>query len=124
MRAKTKTSQIPETTRLDGRTHSEPLEKAEAFNFYFRLVLKQPAHTSTSDDYDLLNRCSFSCSLIPDITISPEQVATILGSLDSKKACGPDGITWKLLKECAEKNLCSLSVIFNKSLCIGILPYK
>ena len=40
---------------LDGRTYSEHLKKAEAFNSYFHLVLKQPAHALVSDDYDLIN---------------------------------------------------------------------
>ena len=95
MRAKTNTSIIPGTIKLDGRTYLELLEKAEALNSYFHSVLKQLAHALLFDDYDLLNRCNFSCPLMSDITI--------LGSLDPKKACGQDGITSKLLKECAEE---------------------
>jgi len=45
-----------------------------------------------------------------------------LSALDSSKACGPDGIYPRLLKEGAAELAVPLVAIFNKSLADGALP--
>ncbi|PFX23172.1 putative RNA-directed DNA polymerase from transposon X-element [Stylophora pistillata] len=47
-----------------------------------------------------------------------------LSGLDTSKACGPDGILARLLKECSEQIAPSLCMLFNFSLSRGKLPYE
>ena len=45
-----------------------------------------------------------------------------LSELDTTKACGPDKIPARLLKECSEQIAPSLCSLFNHSLSIGQIP--
>ena len=65
----------------------------------------------------ILIHCSF-CSII----FSATDIFDILRALDPGKACGPDGIPGKLLRECAFELSDSLTVIFNSSLLQGKVP--
>jgi len=49
-------------------------------------------------------------------------VESLLGSIDVKKATGPNGIPGHILKLCATEIAPVLTVIFNQSLNIGELP--
>ena len=60
--------------------------------------------------------------LIDSVTVSASEVYELLRVLDSNKACGPDLLPARLLKEGAEEICYSLSKIFNLSLSKGILP--
>ena len=56
-----------------------------------------------------------------DVVLTEQEVASILNTLDTKKATGSDEIPAKLLKETASitPSLCKL---FNKSLLVGKIP--
>ena len=63
--------------------------------------------------------------LIPDmplIRVSEGSVKTMLLKVDTSKASGPDGITPKVLKSCAEVLSPSIVALFNKSLSRGEIP--
>ena len=52
---------------------------------------------------------------ISQIELSVEEVRNYLNGLDTSKACGPDGIPARLLKQCSEQIAPSLCAIFNNS---------
>ena len=52
------------------------------------------------------------------------EVRECLSNLDISKACGPDGIPARLLKECSEQIAPSLCLLFSFSLSWGKLPYE
>ena len=60
--------------------------------------------------------------LLSNITLCVEEVSDCLNSLDTTKACGPDGIPSRLLKECSQQIAPSLCTIFNHSLICGRFP--
>ena len=51
-----------------------------------------------------------------------DEVMERLSELDTTKACGPDKIPARLLKECSEQIAPSLCSLFNHSLSIGQIP--
>jgi hypothetical protein len=59
---------------------------------------------------------------IDNINITPEIVRKTLLSLDTNKSLGPDGISNKILKECASALCTPLAWLFNMSLSLGIFP--
>ena len=59
---------------------------------------------------------------ISEIEVSVEEVREYLNGLDISKACGPDGIPARLLKQCSEQIAPSLCAIFNNSLSSGKIP--
>ena len=90
--------------------------KADALNQFFASVF----HSNSN------NQC-FLPSIIPgsSITFTPvsiEEVLSLLSALSVWKATGPDGISARLLKECAEVIAPSLTELFNKSLTLGKAP--
>ena len=60
--------------------------------------------------------------LIDSVEVLVSEVCDLLRDLDSRKACGPDLLPARLLKEGAEKISSSLCKIFNLSLSKGVLP--
>ena len=59
---------------------------------------------------------------IDDVVVSADDVFKVLSTLDTKKACGPDGISPRILKECAHELSNSLAALFNYTLTVGKLP--
>jgi hypothetical protein len=59
---------------------------------------------------------------IDDGVVSADDVYKVLSTLDTKKACGTDGISPRILKECAHELSNSLAVLFNYSLSVGKVP--
>ena len=59
---------------------------------------------------------------LSNITINIEEVAQSLYYLDTSKACGPDGIPTRLLKECSFQIAPSVCELFNHSLHTGQIP--
>ncbi len=91
--------------------------KADALNQFFASVFlprsntpRVPTPTTTFDS---------STEFIP---VSIEEVLSLLSALSIGKATGPDGISARLLKECADVIAPSLTELFNKSLASGKVP--
>ena len=59
---------------------------------------------------------------MPDMSLSINEVANCLATLDTSKACGPDNIPPRLLKECSNQIAPSLCALFNPSLRTGRIP--
>ena len=104
---------------IDGNLIHDDLVKANTFNNYFSLVF-------TDEDISILQelRCSSTSHplLLDSVNVTESAVFELLRDLDPNKACGPDLIPARLLKEGAEEISHSLSRIFQLSLCSGTLP--
>ena len=59
---------------------------------------------------------------LSDVTINVNEISECLNGLDTSKACGPDGIPSRLLKECHQQIAPSLCDVFNHSLVSGRVP--
>ena len=94
--------------------------KASLFNDYFVSVFTK------EDSSNLQNLCHHLPSHpkfhLDNFSVSYSDVVKELSNLNVHKACGPDQICPRLLKEGAEQLSPSLVKIFNKSLDEGVLP--
>ena len=61
-------------------------------------------------------------NILQNVRITENDVCEKLKRLKEDKACGPDGIHPKLLKECVEIIAIPLYLIFSKSLESGVVP--
>ena len=91
--------------------------KAQLFNNFFLSIFNESdtalpsteAHTPLED-------------VISDLICQESDVTKILLSLNTNKACGPDGVTARLLREASSSIVPSLTRLFNSSLALGKLP--
>jgi len=60
--------------------------------------------------------------VLTDLVIKTEGVAKLLRNLNPAKACGPDNIPSRILKECADTIAPAVSCIFSRSVQTGQLP--
>ena len=73
---------------------------------------------SLFEELDISN----SSIILDSIQTTPSEVFDLLSTLDVNKACGPDLICARLLKEGAAELSSSLADLFNKSLRDSVLP--
>ena len=104
---------------VDGNLIHDDLVKADTFNKYFSSVFTD----EDTSRLQQLRRCLDSQPLLLDsVNVSERAVFELLSVLDTTKACGPDLIPARLLKEGAAEITHSLTKIFNLTLCSGTLP--
>ena len=96
---------------------STPQQVAELFNSYFVSVFTVPSEVRT-----LSAPFTPSHPALNELGIPVETVLTTLKQLYINKATGSDGIPVRLLKETADQIAPSLTMLFNKSLRLGIFP--
>ena len=99
------------------RSASCPRDIAELFNDYFTSIVSGSDHTTPTDSPSSPTDCTLS-----ELTLFPDDVLSVLLSLDINKATGPDEIPPKILKECAHQIAPSLCLLFNQSLQHGFIP--
>jgi len=95
-------------------------EKAQFFNTYFNSVFTtedKSSLLSISEELGVLN----SNIILDSIQTTSSEVSDLLSTLDVNKACGPDLICARLLKEGAAELSFSLADLFNKSLWDSVL---
>ena len=116
--AKTKSSRIPKVVCFGNQKASTPVAKANLFNRFFASVFQKSnlhmatnTHTATDNELHL-------------IQASVEEVTKSLRAIDPSKACGPDQIPGRLLKECASEIAPSLTRLINLSLRVGRVPQE
>ena len=88
---------------------NDPTEKANVFNKCFQLQ-------SQLDNNKPVPNLPHFATLLSSIIVQTEEVYIILKALDTGKACGPDQISNRVLKEVAEAISKSLTDLFNSSL--------
>ena len=117
IKSKTKYQSVPPTVQLNDEVASTAADKAQLFNNFFLSIFNESdtappsteAHTSLED-------------VIGDLICQESDVTKILLSLNTNKACGPDGVTARLLREASSSIVPSLTRLFNSSLALGKLP--
>jgi len=91
---------------------TKPAQKAELLNKYFCSGFL----SATPDgNIDPKNNSLTTDMEISQVQVSGADVTKHLIGLDTSKACGPDGISERLLKECSQQ----IVSIFNQSLSSG-----
>ena len=116
-RSKTQTRSLPQVVKNQSTSASDAREKAQLFNSYFYSVFTHPADNPVLPDIP-----TFEHESLGNIQIEELDLLDILNDLDISKATGPDGISPRLLKECAVEIVSPLCHIFNLSLTSGKLP--
>ncbi|MCF1459523.1 MAG: reverse transcriptase family protein, partial [Shewanella sp.] len=111
-----RSASIP-TLSFNGEYAEDDAEKANMLNSYFSMQTvindqnKHPPQLPLATD-----------SVLDYIHISVQDVRDVLKNLDVKKACGPNHINPRFLKEGAHFLSQPLSVLFNRSLSQGYFP--
>ena len=119
IKAHTGVSNIPSCIRYRSSVAYTSKSKADLFNKFFHSVFNEPTGSSAVFEGDLT---PVTESRMDDLVVSAADVFKLLASLDTKKACGPDGISPRILKECANELSHSLAALFNYTLAAGKLP--
>ena len=116
-RSKTKSRLVPGVVQHASVTACDGHDKATLFNNYFYSVF------SRSPEYpDLPNINVIIDSNLSSVNFSTVKVRQVLSKIDVSKACGPDGMSPHVLKQCATQLAPSLSLLFNKSMSLGRVP--
>ena len=92
-------------------------EKAKIFNDYFAMQCRPLFTSSTLPQFEPLTNERLS-----DIPMNPGKISAIISKLNSKKACGFDGISISMLKLCSKEVAIPLSLIFKSCIAHGIFP--
>ena len=116
-RYKAKSRTLPMTLKGLGEEAVSPVDKANLFNRYFHSVFNQGVFPPVSP-----GNATNDNPHLHSIQISISEVRDVLLGLDVTKAVGPDSLSPRVLRECADIRSPSLCGIFNKSLSSGILP--
>ena len=103
----------------DDEVATKPAQKAELLNKYFCSVFLSAAPDVNIEPTNNSLRTDMEIS---QVQVSVDDVTKHLIGLDTSKACGPDGIPARLLKECGQQIAPSLCGIFNQSLSSGQIP--
>ena len=93
-------------------------EKVNLFNSYFSAGF-QPKSDRTCFEF---SDASETVMQISEIQLETNEVYECLRTLHTTKACGPDEIPARILKECASEISPSLRSLFNTSLKVGKVP--
>ena len=115
IRSKRMENQGIPTLKTDDTHHITDKEKAKALADQFRSVF-------TEENLDHIPFTIDDVPTIPDIHVTTDGVLKLLRGLDVNKACGPDNICPRMLKETAEEVAPILRDIFQQSLDSGELP--
>ena len=99
----------PNILRNDRKVVTNVYERANLLNTWFSSVFIPPLNNSRPNAQSLANILLTDC-----------EVAQALENLDPNKACGPDNIPGRILKETAREIAPSLCRLFNLSLTLGV----
>ena len=99
-----------------GILHADAKDKAEILNRQYQSVF------TNEDTSDIPTPDGEPYSSMPEITVSIEGVQKLLQKLNPQKACGPDQIPAKILRDLADVIAPPLTLIFQKSLDEGNIP--
>lgn len=102
---------------LDGdRNVTSDVDKAELLNraFSSKFRARYEGQLPTAPDYSL--------DPLREFTVTPEAVHNVLNSISPHKACGPDGVSARVIRECSEEITVPLTIICCLSLEQGKVP--
>ena len=97
---------------------SDDVERAELFNRTFADKFSDPSveHLPPAHDFDL--------SAMTDFEVSSSSISSILDTLNVHKASGPDDISARIIRECANQLVVPITIICQLSLKQGVYPSK
>ena len=107
---------IPPLKSQNGNIVSEPKQKAEVLSSQYQSVFTQENLSQ------LPNLGHSPYPNLPKLTFGKAGIVKLLKDLNTSKACGPDNIPTRVLKECAEEIGPFLQAIFSQSYRNGSLP--
>ena len=116
IKAKSKSTRIPETIRSGDRYRNKPIDQANLFNEYFYSQFSDVS--SCNIDINMGN--NINCFM--DLKFHTVDVYLILKGTNPSEAAGPDGIDGIILKNCAASIAKPLSLLFNISFVTGCIP--
>ena len=116
VKSTSKSTRVPETVFLKGKTSSESKTKADMFNKFFYNQFSNASNYDIDIDFNLDE--SF------EIEFNVSKVKDILCNIDSNKAQGPDNIHGLVLKKCANALAKPLSLIFKLIYNTGVIPVE
>ncbi len=100
-----------------GRIIIHPSEKSDIFNKFFTNISR------IEDEPELPAESGDPVNILPDFVITEQEVRDQLNILNVTKPSGPDGIAPIILKNISVSLVHPLTLLFNKSLQCGQLPY-
>ena len=92
-------------------------EKATLFASYFSLQCKPLINDSVLPDITYRTK-----SRLVDITVTFEEILSLIRNLNKGKSCGPDNISAHMLLLCDETIVLPLKIIYQQILSTGIFP--
>ena len=99
-----------------GRAVTDLVARANVFNACFAKKFSAP-HAGPLPEPPVLNAPGLSTFVVP-----PGRVAQLLRELSPHKACGPDGLSARIMHECADELAIPLEIICNLSVRSGVFP--
>ena len=102
--------------KIDGRIVTDDCERAECFNRVFASKFSDPTVDRLPDVV------SHDVDMLSEFSVTHEAVCNLLRSQNVHKTCGPDGLSARILKECAEEFSTPLSKICLLSFKQGKFP--
>ena len=108
--------------KVNGRLVSEPKEKADVLNAQFQSVFSEGRSYTDEEFQEKCPMKEIDCDLLSNISISEEGIRKLLLKLNPHKACGPDQISPRVLKELASEVAPVLAIIYQSSLTSGVVP--
>ena len=118
VKARSGVSNNPSCICYRGSSAYTSKSKADLLNKFFQSVFNES--TGSLSDFEG-GLTPVTEGRIDNLFVSADDVSKVLASLDTKKACGPDGILPRILKECANELSRSLAALFNYTLAVGKL---
>ena len=95
---------------VNSTTYTDDLDKANILNNYFSTVFTK------EDTSNLPSMEDSTYSTIDSLNLTVDGVSNLLHNLEVHKACGPDGISPRLLKETASNIAPMLTLIYQATL--------
>ena len=113
-----KSRNLPHRVVFDTKESSSPEGKASLFNEYFCSIFSSNVNSSV---HDIPSIEPFH-SPLQNVMFTTDRVESILKSLDPSKAVGPDGLSPRILRDCADILAPSLTALFQRSMREGRIP--
>ena len=102
--------------KIDGRDVTDDCERAESFNSVFSSKFTDPSVDG------LPEVTSYDIDSLSEFCVTRDTVLGLLMTQNVHKACGPDGLSARILKECAEEIATPLTKICHLSFQQGKFP--
>jgi hypothetical protein len=99
-----------------GKMHADPKDKADILNMQYESVFTK------EDIANITKPAGTSYPSMPNIKVKEEGVKRLLQKTNPNKACGPDLITSRILKDLSSELTPFLTLIFQKTIDEGEVP--